>query len=117
VPLRISDTIYDMGMRPWQQNINDLEDYKRTFTEGDGPAKKEAQAMISQNPLTPRQEIRQNMTTRKFPSRFGYNDTELTVRQVLANVIQQEAEVAEWNNFSSSSGEINSTARPSIEWW
>lgn len=115
--LRVADTIYDSGMRPWQQNINDLVSYKRSFTEGDGAMKKEAQAMISQNPLTPDWEIRQNMTTRKFPPRFGYRDTELTAVDILKNHLQTEAEVSEWNNFSGSQGEINSTNRPNGMWW
>jgi len=116
---RVSQTIYDAGMRPWQQNINDLVDYQRMFQEGDGEAKKEAQAMISQNPLTPDSEIRRNMTTRKFPPRFGYRDQELTVVDILGNKLQQDAEINtdEWNNFSGSQGEINSTNRPNGMWW
>lgn len=115
--MTVASTIYDMGMRPWQQNINDLTDYKRSFLEGDETAKKEAQAMISSNPMTPDWEIRQNMTTRKFPPRFGYRTEELTVRDILKNNIQEEAEVSEWNNFSGSQGEINSTNRPNGMWW
>lgn len=112
--LRVASTVYDAGMRPWYQNINDLTDFHRMFEAGDKEQKLEAQAMISQNPLTPSIEIRRNMTTRKFPPRFGYRDTELTVRDILADNYQTEAEVSEWNNFSGSQGEINSTARPSI---
>jgi hypothetical protein len=115
--LRLPDTVYAAGMHPWQQNINDLVDFRRMFTEGDGEAKKEAQAMISQNPMTPNAEIRRNMTTRKFPPRFGYNDQELTAWQILKNHLQTEAEVSEWNNFSGSQGEINSTNRPNGMWW
>jgi hypothetical protein len=117
--LRLPDTIYDAGMHPWQQNINDLVDYKRMFQEEDGGKKRIAQAMISQNPLTPNWEIRQNMTTRKFPPRFGYNDQQLTVRDILHDRLQQDAEINtdEWNNFSGSQGEINSTNRPNGMWW
>jgi hypothetical protein len=111
---RVAGTIYDMGLHPWQQNINDLTDFHRKFDKGDGEAKKEAQAMISQNPLTPDEEIRRNMTTRKFPPRFGYRYTELTIKDILVENYQTEAEISEWNNFSGSQGEINSTARPSI---
>lgn len=112
---RVPPTIYDAGLRPDSNNINDLVDYKRVFQTGDGEQKRIAQAMISQNPALSRQEIKQNMTTRKFPPRFGYPDSELTVRQVLANNLQQDAEINmdEWNNFSGSQGEVNSTQRPS----
>jgi hypothetical protein len=108
---QVASTIYDSGLHPWFNNLNDRIDYQRKFTAGDGETKRIAQAMLSQNPLTPDEEIRQNMTTRKFPPRFGYNTEELTVRQILANNFQTEADVAEWNNFSSSSGEINSSSR------
>jgi hypothetical protein len=116
---RIPPTIYDEGQRPWQQNINDLVDYKRAFQAGDGEIKREAQAMISQNPALPREELKQNMTTHKFPPRFGYPQDELTINQVLAGSYQQDVEMTmdEWNNFSGSNGEINSTARPNGMWW
>ncbi len=114
--LRVPPTIYDNGMHPWQQNINDLVDFKRAFKAGDAERKMVNQALISASPVLPRAEIRANMTTRKFPPRFGYPDGELTIRQVLANRFQQDAEinVSEWNNFSGSQGEINATSRPSV---
>lgn len=110
----IASTIYDEGQRPWRQSINDLVDYKRAFTAGGGEQKKIAQAMISQNPVLPRQEIQQNMTAISTPPRFGYDYSELTVSAILQGQYLSEAD--EWDNFSGSSGEINSTERPGIFW-
>jgi hypothetical protein len=112
---RFQPTIYDNGLRPDSQNINDLVDYKRAFQTGGGEQKRIAQAMISQNPVLPRSEIKQNMITHRLPPRFGYKDTPLTIRQILANDLQKDAEISmqEWNNFSGSQGAIESTQRPS----
>lgn len=113
----VANPVYDEGLRPWWNNLNDRVDYQRKFTAGDGETKRIAQAMLSQNPLTPNDEIRANMTTKRFPPRFGYNDQELTVMDILKNHFQTEADVAEWNNFSGSQGEINSSTRNVSNIW
>ena len=117
--LRIALTTYYDGQRPWQNNINDLVDYRRAFEAGDGETKRIAQAMLSQNPAMPRSEIKQNMTTHRFPSRFGYNDTQLTINDVLADRLNtdENIHVDEWNNFSGSNGETNSSPRNSNTFW
>lgn len=115
--LRVADTIYDQGMRPWQNNINDLTDYQRAFQAGNGEQRKIAQAMISQNPATPRQDVQRNMTTSKFPPRFGYkNHQSPTIDQILAGQLDNN-DTDEWNNFSGSKGEIDSTLRYNGMWW
>lgn len=115
-----ADTIYDNGLRPWFNNLNDRVAYQRSFVEGGSQEKRVAQAMLSQDPLTPREEIRANMTTRNFPSRTGYPVDEFNIRQILNNDFELSAthvNDAAWNDFSDSNGEINSTDRPGGIFW
>ena len=117
--LRVASTIYDAGMRPWQNNVNDRVDYQRAFLAGGGEIKRIAQAMLSQNPLTPDSEIRQNMTSYGTPPRFGYHTTQLTALEILRDKLNSDTniQVNEWNNFSGGQGEINSTIRPNNGVW
>jgi hypothetical protein len=119
-PRQRADTVYAPEIHPWWNNLNDRVAYTREFAQGGPEVKRVAQAMISQDPMTPREEIRQNMTTRKLPPRFGYNTKELTIYEVLNNdfeLAQTHVNDTAWNDFSDTNGEINSTARPSGQWW
>lgn len=119
-PRQRADTVYAPEIYPWWNNLNDRVAYMREFAVGGPEVQRVAQAMISQDPLTPREEIRQNMTTRNFPPRFGYPSEELTITQVLDNdfeLAQTHVNDTAWNEFSDTNGEINSTDRPSGQWW
>lgn len=115
--LRIASTVYDEGLRPWVNDRRDLENYKRAFQSGNGETRRIAQAMISQNPVTPRQEIQQNMTTRKLPNRYGYDKKQPNIMQILEGTRDPDTGSTEWNDFSGSKGEIDSTLRYSGMWF
>lgn len=121
IPDRIlPDTTYDRGIRPWVNNLNDRVAYQRSFTQGGPQEKRIAQAMLSQDPLTPRDEIKQNMTTRNYPSRVGYPIDELTINQILDNdfeIAATHVNDSAWNDFSDDNSEINSTDRPGGIFW
>lgn len=113
-----ADTQYAPELHPWWNNLNDKVAYERMFAEGHPQKMRVAQAMISQDPLTSRDEIRRNMTVGGTPSKTGYPTEELTIYQVLNNDFSQGAEhnTSLWNDFSGSDGETNATARPGIFW-
>jgi hypothetical protein len=115
-----ADTVYDFNQHPWWSNANDRVAYQRAFSEGNDAVKRETQALISQSPLTPRSEIRNNMTVKGVPSRAGYNPEELTIKDVL-NVdytpTNARANTSLWNDFSGSNSETNATVRPGGSWW
>lgn len=116
----LPDTTYDQGLHPWWNNLNDRIAYQRSFNEGSPEERRIAQAMLSQDPLTPRQEIQRNMTTRDFPSRIGYPIDELTISQILNNDFKLAAthvNDSAWNDFSDTNGEINATNRPNVQVW
>ena len=116
----LPDTIYDNGLHPWFNNLNDRVAYQRSFIRGGPQEKRIAQAMLSQDPLTPRQEIQANMTTRNFPNRFGYPIDELNISQILNHEFELAAthvNDSAWNDFSDTNGEVNSTNRPNGMWW
>jgi hypothetical protein len=115
---RTADTQYSLEIHPWWNNLNDKVAYERMFAEGHPQKMRVAQAMISQDPLTSRNEIRRNMTVNGTPSKTGYPTRELTITQVLNNDLQQSerANTSLWNEFSDSNGETNSTERPGIFW-
>lgn len=119
-PRNRAETVYDAKLRPWWNNLNDRVAYMREFAVGGPEVKRVAQAMISQDPLTPREEIRNNMTTHKFPQRFGHPTEELTVDQILSSefeLAQTHVNDTAWNEFSDTNGEINATERPAGQWW
>lgn len=119
-PRQRADTVYSPEIYPWWNNLNDRVAYQRAFDMGTPQDRRVAQAMISQDPLTPRDEIRNNMTTRNFPPKYGYNTDEITISQVLNNDFELAAthvNDSAWNDFSDTNGEINSTARPNGQWW
>jgi hypothetical protein len=114
---RTAETRYGYNIYPWWNNLNDKVAYERMFAEGHPVRMREAQAMISQNPLTSRDEIRRNMTHDVVPPKYGYRTEELTIGQVLNNDFQQKAtriDTTLWNEFSDSNGETNASARPGI---
>lgn len=116
----LPDTTYDRGLRPWWNNLNDRIAYQRSFNQGSSEDRRIAQAMLSQDPLTPRMEIQQNMTTHDFPPRTGYPVDELTISQILDNDFKLAAthvNDSAWNDFSDTNGETNATARPSVQFW
>jgi hypothetical protein len=111
-----ADTDYARGQHPWFNNVNDREMYLREFETGYPERMRIAQAMLSANPMTPEKEIRQNMTVKGTPSRFGYSYTELTVTDVLDGDFDNTAPIKMFhvNDFSGSAGESNASSRPSI---
>lgn len=120
VPRQRADTVYSPEIYPWWNNLNDRVAYQRAFAMGSPEVKRVAQAMLSQDPLTPREEIRYNMTTRNFPARYGYDTDEKTIGEVLNNdfeLARTHVDDTLWNDFSDTNGEINGTARPNGQWW
>lgn len=120
-----ADTQYGKGVQygfdiyPWWNNLHDRDSFYREFSTGHPEKMRIAQAMISQNPLTPDSEIRQNMTVHSVPAKTGYPTAELTVSQVLNKDFADSDHVndAAWNDFSGEQGEINSTQRPYLNVW
>jgi hypothetical protein len=115
-----ADTVYDNGLHPWFNNLNDRVMYDREFATGIPQKMRIAQALISQSPLTPRYEIKNNMTVHGVPARFGYTNGEFTIKDVL-NVdytpTDARANTSLWNDFSDSNGETNSSVRPGGAWF
>lgn len=118
-PRQRADTQYAANIHPWWNNLNDKVAYERMFSEGHPQKMRVAQAMISQDPLTSRSEIRNNMTVKGTPSKTGYPTKELTIYQVLNNDFKlagTHEDTTLWNEFSGSNSETNATARPGIFW-
>lgn len=110
---------YGYDIYPWWNNLNDKVAYERMFATGRGQEMRVAQAMISQNPLTSRAEIRDNMTVRGTPPRTGYPSDELTITQVLDRDYPQAGDrvnTSLWNEFDDTNSETNATSRPGIFW-
>src|SRR6266478_8250820 len=106
--METADGRYAYDVYPWFNNANDRVAYQRAFESGHPEAMRIAQAMLSQDPLTPDSEIRQNMTTRNFPPRFGYRTDELTISEVLSSDLElsgAHVNTTLWNEFSDSNGE------------
>lgn len=114
-PRNRADTRYGFDIYPWWNNLNDRVSYQREFSTGYPQQMRIAQAMLSQNPLTPDSEIRSNMTVRGVPARYGYNRDELTITQILNHdyeLADTHVNDSGWNDFSGSNGESNATERP-----
>lgn len=114
------DTQYAVDIYPWFNNLNDKVAYERMFQTGQGEEMRVAQAMISQDPLTSRNEIRVNMTHADVPPKYGYPTEELTISQVLNHEFQasdRNVDTSLWNEFADSNGETNSTQRPAGSVW
>jgi len=110
-----ADTQYALEVYPWWNNLNDKVSYERMFAEGHPIKMRVAQAMISQDPNTSRDEIRQNMTVTGVPSKTGYPTQELTISQILNQDFQlagTHEDTTLWNDFSDTNSETNSTQRP-----
>lgn len=114
------DTRYGFDVFPWWNNRNDRVAYEREFSTGMPQRMRMAQALISQSPLTPDSEIKQNMTVHGVPSRTGYPVKELTIVQILDNEFQRgdsHIDDSAWNDFSGEQGESNATQRPALDVW
>ena|SRR5579862_9670084 len=116
MPYRIPDTTYDAGLTYAWQNANDRVSYQRAFNEGDGEQKRIAQALLTANPQTANIEIVQNMNIPNLPSRFGYDDTPLTLEQVLENEMDRN-NTHLWNDFSGKDSSYSGTDTPSLPQW
>ncbi len=115
---RIPNTVYDSGVNAQWQNANDRVAYQRAFNEGDGEQKRIAQALLTANPLTANIEIQHNMTTQGFPPRFGYDDTPLTLPQVLGDELDpNNVDRRAWNDFSGTDSSYSGTDLPSLPIW
>jgi hypothetical protein len=116
-----ADTRYGFDIYPWWNNLNDRVAYEREFATGNPTKMRIAQAMLSQDPLTPDAEIRRNMTA-KPQSRFGVKTEQIGIRDVLSHYYGRDAALMDqnhrlWNDFSGSDGETNSTDRPYLAVW
>lgn len=110
---------YGFGIGPWWNNLSDRIAYNRMFAEGEPTRMRIAQAMLSQDPLTSRGEIRDNMTVKRTPPKTGYTTKELTITQVLNHDFElagTHVDTSLWNEFSDSNGETNATSRPGVYW-
>lgn len=108
-----AETRYGYDVYPWWNNLNDRVAYTRMFAEGQPQKMRVAQAMISQDPLTSRSEIRDNMTVSGTPAKTGYPTSELTIFQVLNHDFELATiNTRVWNDFSDSNSETNATERP-----
>lgn len=115
-----ADTRYGFEVHPWWNNLNDRVAYMREFSVPDPERQKIAQAMISQDPLTPRDEIRNNMTVHGTPPKYGYDDRPATITKILNHEFGlEESHVNDsaWNDFSGGNDETNATQRPYNAVW
>jgi hypothetical protein len=112
-----AETRYGFEIYPWWNNLNDRVAYMREFSVPDGERQRIAQAMISQDPLTPRSEIRDNMTFHGTPAKYGYDDSPATIARVLDNDLGSHIDDSAWNDFSGGNGETNATQRPYNAVW
>lgn len=116
-PRNRADTKYGFDIYPWWNNLNDRVAYMREFSTGEPERQRVAQAMITQDPLTTRVEIKKNMTSYKIPPKTGYDVDEPTITKILNNEFElagTHVDTSLWNEFSDSNGEVNSTERPQV---
>lgn len=113
---RIPDTIYDSGVNAFWVNTNDRVAYQRAFNEGGNEQKRISQAMIVANPLTTNKEIAGNMNKPNVPSRFGYDDQEIGITDILSNEMDRN-NVHAWNDFSGRDSSYSGTDIPSLPIW
>lgn len=113
----LPDTRYDYT-HPWWNNANDRVAYQRAFEAGTFEERQIAQAMLSQNPETPDAEIRsKNKNAAYIPPRFGYNNTEITIKDILDNDLERgHLEDAHSTDFSGRLSNTEATSRPGIFW-
>lgn len=111
----IPDTRYDYT-HPWWNNMNDRVAWERSFQQGDFEDRQIAQAMIVSNPVTSNAEISEKMTANTVPSRFGYNDSEITIRDVLDDDRLDYLADAHTTDFSGRLSNIEPASRPGIYW-
>jgi hypothetical protein len=116
MPYRIPDTVYDSGVNAYWTNANDRVSYQRAFNEGNGEQKRIAQALLTANPQTANIEIQRNMNVPNLPSRFGYDDTPLTLPEVLGNE-NSLSSMHSWNDFSGKDSSYSGTDLPSLPIW
>jgi hypothetical protein len=113
---QLADTRYNYTS-PWYNNANDRVAWERAFLQGDFEDRQMAQAMITQNPSTPNAEIRTKMTVSGTPSRFGYNDTQKSITDVLEVEPDPHINDMHTTDFSgTTSGKIASSI-PSLPLW
>lgn len=121
VPARpLPDSMYD-DTHVWQ-NANDRVSFQRDFFGGTYEQRTIAQAKLSSNPLTSNQEIRVNYDRSYVPPRFGYDDHQLTVTDVLnldefAETDGNHIADAHTTDFSGTVSGRESTGTPSLPLW
>jgi hypothetical protein len=112
----LADTTYDYT-KPWYNNANDRVAWEREFLQGDFERRQMAQAMITQNPFTSGEEIREKMTVRGVPSRFGYDDTQKSITDVLDVEADPHINDMHTTDFSGTASGKIATSIPSLPLW
>lgn len=103
---------------PYWNNASDRVAYERIFAQGSFEDRQIAQAMITQNPLTPNSEIAEKMTVHTVPPKFGYNDTEITINDVVQNDFTDDHLFdRHTTEFSDRRSGVESTTIPSLPNW
>jgi hypothetical protein len=113
---QIPDTRYDYTA-PWFANANDRVAYERSFQVGDFEDRQIAQAMITQNPYTSNDEIRMKMTISGPPPRFGYNDEQKNITDVLNIELDEHINDMHTTDFSGTTSGKMATSIPSLPLW
>lgn len=116
--IEIANTIYDVvsNSGPFWNNANDRVSAERTFVEGNQSRRKEAMALITANPITPEQEIRERLTIPGIPPRFGYVDNNAPVLDQVLNITPPDPGTYP-TDFSGSYGEYSGSDTPKLEWF
>lgn len=119
----IADTIYDQT-HTWQ-NMNDRVSYQRILGEDDRPVvRKIATALLTANPLTQNIEIQMNMNQPAIPPRFGYDNTQPDIVDVLS-IDKDGISTGDYpgrttdrppTDFSGQEGAWEGTSMPAIVW-
>lgn len=112
----LPDTRYDYT-HPWWFNANDRVAYERSFQIGEFEDRQVAQALLSGNPGIPNKAIRaKNNNAAYVPPRFGYDDTQPTIDDILEVGDLGHVEDAHTTDFSGRLSNTEASSRPGIYW-
>jgi hypothetical protein len=81
--MKVASTVYDADVNYHWQNANDRVSYQREFFTGTYEQRLCAQALMTANPETPNEEISANLDNPYVPDRFGYDDNQITIHDIL----------------------------------
>lgn len=115
-----ASTVYDADVNYHWQNANDRVAYQREFEQGDFEDKQCAWALLTANPQTPKIEIRENLNQPMSPDRFGYDNDQLTITDIIkGRIADSRSHVADYHttDFSGKVSGKESSEVPSLPLW